>query len=264
MLLSLLLGAGVGVVMGLPGAGGGILAVPALVFGLHMTIAEAGPIGLLAVGIAAATGAIGRLWSGHVRYKAAALIAFTGALFAPFGGWLAHHLDTRLLSIVFALVLLRVGLKNLREGRSRQTECALQADLPCIRNASSGRFIWSSRCALSLSGMGVVAGLLSGLLGVGGGFVIVPALQRYTDLAMQSVVATSLAVIALISLAGFTGSLVNGHFDYSVGLPFAAGAILGMLLGNVLAARYAAQGLKSAFGLVCLAVAGGLVLKTLA
>lgn len=263
MLLSLILGAGVGLVMGLTGAGGGILAVPALVFGLHMTIAEAGPIGLLAVGISAATGAVGRLWSGHVRYKAAALIAVTGALFAPFGSWLAQRLDTRILSLVFALVLLRVGLKNLREGRSKQMECAAQADLPCIRNASSGRFIWSSRCALSLSGMGAIAGLLSGLLGVGGGFVIVPALQRYTDLAMQSVVATSLAVIALISLSGFAGSIFNGHFNFAVGLPFAGGAVLGMLLGNLLAARYAAQRLKIGFGAVCMAVAAGLVFKTL-
>ena len=146
MLLSLLLGAGVGLVMGLTGAGGGILAVPALVFGLHMTIAEAGPIGLLAVGIAAATGAIGRLWSGHVRYKAAALIAFTGALFAPFGGWLAHHLDTRLLSIVFALVLLRVGLKNAAGRRNVRCRPTCPASATPAAAVSSGAAAARSAC----------------------------------------------------------------------------------------------------------------------
>lgn len=264
MILSLVLGAMVGLVMGLTGAGGGILAVPALVFGLHMTVAAAGPIGLLAVGIGAATGALGRLRSGHVRYKAAALMAVTGALCAPFGSWLAQRMNTHLLSLVFALVLLGVGLKSLREGRRTPAASAAPADLPCMRSASNGRFIWNSRCALSLSGMGVIAGVLSGLLGVGGGFVIVPALQRYSNLAMQSVVATSLAVIALISLSGFAGSIFNGHFNATVGLPFVGGAVLGMLIGTVLAARYAAQGLKTAFGVVCLAVAGGLAFRTLA
>lgn len=264
MVLSPVLGAMVGLVMGVTGAGGGILAVPALVFGLHMTVAAAGPIGLLAVGIGAATGALGRLRSGHVRYKAATLIALTGAISAPFGSWLAQRTDTRLLSLVFALVLLGVGLNSLREGRSTQAACAAPADLPCIRSASNGRFIWNSRCALSLSGMGVIAGVLSGLLGVGGGFVIVPALQRYSNLAMQSVIATSLAVIALVSLAGFAGSIFNGHFNATVGLPFAGGAVLGMLFGTMLAARYAARGLKTAFGLVCLAVAGALAFRALA
>ncbi|HWU85370.1 MAG TPA: sulfite exporter TauE/SafE family protein, partial [Rhodocyclaceae bacterium] len=177
--------------------------------------------------------------------------------------WLAHRLDTRVLGAVFALVLLRVAYKNLKEGRLGHADTVAQAELPCIRSSAHGRFIWTSQCALRLSGMGIVAGLLSGLLGVGGGFVIVPALQRYTDLAMQSVVATSLAVIALISLSGVASSVLGGRFDYALGLPFAAGAVVGMLLGGRLAARYHPRHLKTAFGLVCLVVAVGLLAKSL-
>lgn len=261
MLLSLFLGALVGCVMGLTGAGGGILAVPVLVFGLHMTIAEAGPIGLLAVGIAAAIGAVVGLRKGIVRYKAALLIAGTGVLLTPLGSWLAHRLDTRVLSAVFAVVLLRVAYKSIREGLLGRQETVPRADLPCIRSATHGRFIWTSQCALRLSAMGSIAGLLSGLLGVGGGFVIVPALQRYTDLAMQSVVATSLAVIALISLSGVASSIFSGHFDFMLGVPFSCGAVVGMLIGNLLAARFASHHLKLTFGCVCVAVAVGLIAK---
>lgn len=261
MLLTLLLGALIGCVMGLTGAGGGILAVPVLVFGLHMSITNAGPIGLLAVGIAAAIGAIAGLRKGIVRYKAAMLIAATGVVLTPLGTWLAHQLDTRILSVAFALVLLRVALRSLRDFRQPGAGECTRADLPCIRRAANGRFIWTSQCALRLAGIGGVAGVLSGLLGVGGGFVIVPALQRYTDLVMQSVVATSLAVIALISLAGVTTSIFSGHFDFTAGLPFSGGAIVGMLLGNLLTTRFHPRHLKGAFGAICLLVAVGLLIK---
>lgn len=79
MITGLLLGAVVGIVMGLTGAGGGILAVPLLVFGMHLTIAEAGPVGLLAVGVSAAAGALMGLKAGIVRYRATVLIAGTGS-----------------------------------------------------------------------------------------------------------------------------------------------------------------------------------------
>ena len=91
---------------------------------------------------------------------------------------------------------------------------------------------------------------------------MVPALQRYTDLAMQSVVATSLAVIALISVTGVLTSVSGGHFNYVVGLPFAGGAVVGMLLGGMLSSRLSPKYLKIAFAGVCLIVAFGMVLKS--
>lgn len=262
MLISLSLGMVVGCIMGLTGAGGGILAVPLLVFGLHFTVAQASPIGLLAVGIAAAIGAAMGLRKGIVRYRAAGLIAAVGIVIAPAGFWLARQLDTRYLTILFALVLLGVAYKSVREGMRHPGEEPERPEFPCVRFTESGKFIWTKKCAARLSAIGGLAGLLSGLLGVGGGFVIVPALQRITDLTMQSIVATSLAVIALISLVSVAGSIYGGHFDYAAGFPFAAGAVLGTLVAGRYASRWPGHHLKFVFGIVCSLVALGLFVKS--
>lgn len=250
--------------MGLTGAGGGILAAPLLMFGLHLTVAEAGPIGLLAVGISAAIGAIIGLKAKTVRYRAALLIAFSGILMAPLGVWLAHRVDTRPMNILFAAVLGWVAYKTFREidGCSAESKSE-KATLPCIRDDRSGRFIWTNRCAAALSLSGGVAGVLSGLLGVGGGFVMVPALQRYTDLAAQSVIATSLAVISLVSLTSVAVSISAGHLDLGVALPFAAGSVAGMSIGGLLTSRLPQKYPKLAFSFICLGVAVVMILKSL-
>lgn len=263
MTLAIILGVLVGVVMGLTGAGGGILAVPLLVFGLQLTVMQAGPIGLLAVGIAAAMGAIVGLKAGTVRYRAALLVAATGILLAPAGIWLAQLLDTQILSVLFAIMLLWVAYKNFSESRQGGKTNSLDSEPPCIRDMQSGRFVWTTKCAIRLAASGSIAGVLSGLLGVGGGFVMVPALQRYTDLTMQSVVATSLAVIALISMTGVAASIMGGHFNVAIATPFAAGAVAGMLLGGVLSSHLAPKYLKTAFALICLIVATGMIVKTI-
>ena len=256
MVTSVLLGTLVGVVMGLTGAGGGILAVPLLVFVLHLSVADAGPVGLLAVGTAAAVSAILGLRAKVVRYRAALLIAGSGILTAPLGVWLAHRSDTRLMSVMFAAVLGWVAYKTLKaSGRSSDESTSQRLPPPCLRNERNGRFMWTSKCAGALSVAGAVAGVLSGLLGVGGGFVMVPALQRYTDLPAQSVVATSLAVIALVSLTGVAVSLSAGVVNFGVALPFAAGSVLGGGIGSVLTARLAQTHIQRAFGLICIVVA---------
>lgn len=264
MTLTVALGVLVGIVMGLTGAGGGILAVPILMFGLNLSVSQAGPVGLLAVGTAAAVGAVVGLRAKIVRYRAAILIAASGILLTPFGVWLAHRLDTKILSLVFASVLVWVAYKSVKG--TGQSTAQMRGNPPsraCVRDAESGRFIWTSKCAVALSVFGGIAGVLSGLLGVGGGFVMVPALQRYTDLKAQSVIATSLAVISLVSLAGVATSASTGHFDLSVGLPFAAGGAAGMAVGNLLSSRLAPTHLKGAFAFVCLAVAAGMIAKSI-
>ena len=94
MILELGLGLLIGLIMALTGAGGGILAVPLLVFGAQLSVAEAGPVGLVAVGIAAALGAALGLKTGIVRYRAALLMAGTGVLLSPLGILLARRLHT--------------------------------------------------------------------------------------------------------------------------------------------------------------------------
>ena len=263
MLTSLMLGLAVGLILALTGAGGGILAVPLLVFGTHIGVAQAGPIGLMAVGMAAALGAILGLRAGVVRYRAALLIAVTGMLFAPAGLWLAHRIDNRWLSVLFALVLLYVAFNTFRKARvgNRRAIVDLAPPPVCVRGSDTGRFVWTRPCARALALSGSIAGLLSGLLGVGGGFVMVPALQRYTDLTMQSAVATSLAVIALISTAGVATSAASGALVWSIALPFSAGALAGMLSGRALSARLSGPYLQRAFATVSAMVAVGMIAK---
>lgn len=261
MLIALSLGLVVGLVLALTGAGGGILAVPLLVFGAGATVAEAGPVGLLAVGMAAAFGAVLGLRAGLVRYRAAALIAAAGMLLSPAGLWVARQADGRWLAVLFGLVLLYVATKTYRQASGRGE--ALAASPVCVRDGATGRFIWTRPCARAMALSGGLAGLLSGLLGVGGGFVMVPALRRYTDLPMQAALASSLAVIALISLAGVAATAASGGMDWNIALPFSAGALAGMLGGRSLAARLAGPQLQKGFAVVSALVAVAMIVKAL-
>lgn len=248
-----LLGAVIGWVLALTGAGGGILAIPLLVFGLHLPVLQAAPVGLAAVGIASALGAALGLRQGIVRYRAAALIGTCGMAVAPLGVALAHHIPNRPLMGVFAAVMAFSAWRLLRYADA--PDPATPSDLPCHVNAAQGRLIWTSRCARALAATGALSGLLSGLLGVGGGFVIVPALSRLTGLDMRGVQATSLAVIALVSLSGMGAALWQGTLVSSVAAPFVAGATVALLLGRRVAAHLAVNHLRQAFAWLSLGVA---------
>jgi uncharacterized membrane protein YfcA len=263
MLLDLFLGIVVGVILALTGAGGGILAVPLLVFGAGLGVAAAGPIGLLAVGMAAALGALLGLRAGIVRYKAALLTALSGMLFSPVGLWAAHHTDNRWLTALFAATLFYVAVKMIRQSLHKNAAQSMPSEHrpPCVLSPDTGKFIWTSPCALALAFSGTIAGFLSGLLGVGGGFVMVPALQHSTDLPMKSVVATSLAVIALVSATGVVSSALSGHLNVAVALPFAGGALLGMLAGRTVAGHISGPRMQQGFGVVSACVAIGMLIK---
>lgn len=260
-MLTAALGFLIGIILALTGAGGGILAVPVLVFGAHLSMAEAGPIGLLAVGLAASLGAVLGLKAGTVRYKAALLIAGAGMLCSPLGLWLAHHTPNRPLSAGFAVLLLYVAWRVYQRAGGVAPASDAQRAPPCRLDNNRGKLIWTAPCARALALSGVLAGGLSGLLGVGGGFVMVPALQRYTDLSTQTIVATSLAVIALVSSTGVLASAAAGQLQWAVALPFSAGAIAGMLAGRLVAARLAGPALQKGFALLSALVALALLLK---
>lgn len=261
MLTILALGLIIGIILALTGAGGGILAVPALVFGAHLSMAQAGPVGLLAVGLAAALGAVLGLKAGTVRYRAATLMAGAGIVCAPAGLWLAQRSPNRPLSVAFALVLLLVSWRAWQRAHGHPAPQRSTPTPPCHIDAAQGRLVWTAPCARALTLTGMVAGGLSGLLGVGGGFVMVPALQRHTDLNMQSVVATSLAVIALVSMSGVAASAFSGHLQWQIALPFSAGAAAGMLGGRALAARLAGPVLQQGFALLSALVAMAMIIR---
>ncbi|WKB55141.1 sulfite exporter TauE/SafE family protein [Eleftheria terrae] len=244
--------------MALTGAGGGILAVPLLVFGLHLTVAQAAPAGLLAVGAAAALGALLGLREGIVRYRAAALVGGVGMALAPLGVWLAQRLPNAPLTIAFAGVLAGTAWRMFHRASASaagRPSPPRPAPPPCVLDPGCGRLRWTRPCAWTLALTGAVSGALSGLLGVGGGFVVVPALTRYTDLPARSILATSLAVIALVSAGGLGAAMLHGAVAWPIAAPFAAGAMLALLAGRLLAARLAGARLQQAFALVSAVVA---------
>ncbi len=257
--LSVLLGVGIGLVLSWTGAGGGVLATPLLVFALGLSAQQAGPIGLTAVGVASAVGAVLGLREGIVRYRAAALIGGLGMLVAPVGVAVAQLLPSRPLLAAFALVLVWVArrmLWPLDPGDAEGREAT-----PCQVNQLHGRLTWTSSCARALALTGVASGFLSGLLGVGGGFVIVPALLKHSDLDIRSVQATSLAVIALVAASSLGAAAWHGGLNGSIAGPFTLGATVALLAGRLVAARMPALHLQRAFAVTCLAVAALLLAR---
>ncbi len=262
--ISLFLGSLVGLIQALTGAGGAILAVPLLLFGLGLGMTEAAPVALLAVSLSAAAGALLGLRARTVRYRAATVMAVSGMLLSPLGLWAAHRIPNGPLTLVFAATLAFVSIQMFRltrqvPGKPGTEKHSLQ---PCRLNEETGRFIWTAPCtrALILSGAG--AGFLSGLLGVGGGFVIVPALKRVTNAPMKSITATSLGVIAIVSGFGVASAAVTGDLNVQIGIPFAAGAIAGMLGGRLISDRLSGPKLQQGFAVMAGVVALGLVIKT--
>ncbi|WP_295623529.1 sulfite exporter TauE/SafE family protein [uncultured Nitrosomonas sp.] len=268
LLISILLGVFTGAVLALTGAGGTIIAVPLLIFGLHFTVAESAPIALLAVCLSSTIGALIALRQGKVRYRAAGFIAVTGILVAPAGIWLAQRLPNVPLTVLFALVLFYVAVNMLRHSTQPMAEERNAADLqsdsaaiPCRLEYERGRLIWGWPCVRALGYSGIATGFISGLLGVGGGFVVVPALKRATNLPMQSILATSLAVIALVSGIGVASATALGGMNWPVALPFAAGALAGMLIGRGIADHLAGPKLQQGFAVVSMGIAIWMIVR---
>ncbi len=267
MLTAIALGLLVGLILALTGAGGAIIAVPLLMFGFHWDVIHAAPVALLAVCSSALVGTALGLKAGIVRYKAALLMAGVGSALTPVGLWVAHRLPATPLALLFAAVLIFVALRMFHQARRQLgglPALEVVADAAaCKLSEQTGRFEWTALCTRTLALAGAVTGFLSGLLGVGGGFVIVPALKRSTDLPMNAVVATSLMVIALVSASAVLSSLVAGRLDSSVGIPFTLGAVTAMLAGRRLAHRLAGPRLQQSFAVLALVVAAGLVARVL-
>jgi uncharacterized membrane protein YfcA len=267
------LGVAVGVVLGATGAGGAILSVPLLTMSLGLTMTQAAPISLLAIAVAAGVAAVNGLRVGLVRYRAAVLMSCLGLLAAPLGVYVAHSVPNEPLVILFALVLVWVAIRMWGNQTPQERNDALvgaeitdrpnetqkietrKIEFSCEQNPQTGQFLWTLPCARALAITGSIAGFFSGLIGVGGGFIIVPALKTHTTLTMNSVVATSLTVIALVSTGGVLLSAATSKLDWAIGLPFTCGTLLGMLAGQFIARQVAQSLLSKGFACMSLALA---------
>jgi len=252
--------------MGLTGAGGGILSVPLLVFILHLSVAEAAPISLSAITLAAGVGALLGLKNKILRYKAAGLMAIIGLTLTPLGLWISQRTPNAPLLIIFSLTLFYISIRLYRQAYKEIHGIADFADKPpppCLLDTSVGKLAWNIPCARALMFSGGLAGFLSGLLGVGGGFVIVPALKRYTDLPVNSIVATSLGVLAIVAGGGTIFSALSGNLNFNIAAPFSLGALLGLLVGRAFGKKLSGPRLQQIFSALAFSVALGLIFKGL-
>ncbi|MCE2907450.1 MAG: sulfite exporter TauE/SafE family protein [Burkholderiaceae bacterium] len=252
------LGAVAGLLMALTGAGGGALGVPLLVLLLHLPMQQASAMSLVAVGLAGALGALLGLRDRLLRYRAALMLGAAGMLAAPLGVALAQRLAQPVLLVVFAGFMLFTAWRMWRSA-DPDPDAAPAAQRPaqpaCMRPDGELRLRWTPRCAWVLGRVGALAGVLSGLLGIGGGFVIVPALDRHTNLDLRSIQVTSLGVIALVALAGVAAAAAHGQLALQGAMPFAAGCVAGLLLGRRLAPRISVPRLRRGFAVLAVLVA---------
>ncbi|MEU9651142.1 sulfite exporter TauE/SafE family protein [Streptomyces sp. NPDC048110] len=235
LILALIAGAVAGVSLGALGAGGSILTVPALIYLLGFTPAAATTASLVVVIVTSVTALAAHARAGTVRWRAGLLFAAAGVLPAAVAGALSARVPEAVLTVLFAALAALAGLHMLR----RRT--------PPENGTVSG-----TRAAGAGAGLGAV----TGFLGVGGGFLAVPALVTVLAVPMSAAVGTSLLVVsanALVALAGRAHSAV--HLDLGLLLPFLATAVLGAWDGRRLATKVSAATLRRVFGAVLLAVA---------
>ena len=248
--------------MGLTGAGGGILAVPVLVAGMHWSMQQAAPVALIAVAAGAAVGAIDGFRHRLVRYKAAILMAICGIPVTRLGQYWAHLLPQYLLMGGFALLMLAVSWRFYKQ--SKQTHLNSEEDalrLAFISN-ETGKFIWTPVAALVLAVIGMLTGLMTGLLGVGGGFLIVPLMRRFTHLAVPGIVATSLFVITLVGSGGVANALLAGaELPVVETSSFVGTMIGGMLIGRRVSRKLQAWQVQRGFALLLFCVSGYMLVK---
>lgn len=271
--MGIAIGLVVGLVLGLTGAGGTIFAVPLLMGGLGLPITQAATVALLAVAMSASVGTVLAWRHSYVRYRAATLMAAVGAGVAPVGIRVADGLDPDRLALIFAAVLGIVAVRMFCAARaSREDARVVRSAVSGEGRASighvgkvhpqTGRLVWSVPVAVTLFGIGALTGFLSGLLGVGGGFVIVPALRASLPLSMHSAVATSLMAISLTSASTFASGLLYGRsVPVAESLPLVAGAVLGMVLGRRVARAVSAARLQELFALAAGGIAVTMALR---
>jgi uncharacterized protein len=228
----------VGLTLGLLGGGGSVLAVPALVGLLEVPAREAIATSLVVVGTTAAAGAVPHALAGHVRWSVVVPFSASAMVGAWLGGWASAWFAADTLLLLFAAMMAATGVAMLR-GRKE------------VRPGSS------PRPALILLEGGVV-GAVTGLVGAGGGFLVVPALVLLGGLSMKEAIGTSLVVIALKSAAGFAGHAQHVSVDFGLAGWFAAVAVVGSIIGSRLAQRVGAASLRKAFAVLVLSMAAWL------
>ena len=244
MMLVLALSVLIGVSLGLLGGGGSILTVPILTYVGGMSAKAAIASSLFVVGVTSAAAAISHARAGRVRWRTGVIFGAAGMAGAYAGGRLAAYLPGRVLMIGFGLMMAATAFAMLRPPRPLRRSA---------RELPVGKVIAE----------GVVVGIVTGIVGAGGGFLVVPALVLLGGLSMDIAVGTSLVVIAMKSFAGFAGHLGHVHVAWGTTLAVTAAAVAGSFAGARLVGRIPPVALRRGFGIFIIGMAALVLVKEL-
>ncbi|MBW4716912.1 sulfite exporter TauE/SafE family protein [Saccharothrix obliqua] len=246
VVLALIAGAVVGLSLGGLGGGGTVLTAPALIYLLGFSPQQATTAALVVVAATSATALFAHARAGAVRWRLGAVFAAAGVVPAVVVGRFTEHVPAAVTTGAFAVVAALAGVLLLRRSRSRDRSRAGDAVRP-------GR----------AAGVGAGLGALTGFLGVGGGFLAVPALVGVLAVPMSAAVGTSLLVITVNAVAAFGARLgAITAVDWALVGPFAAAALLGAWDGRRLAAKVDATALRRVFAAALVVVSVAMAADT--
>lgn len=244
MLLTLSLSVLIGLLLGLLGGGGSILTVPMLVYLLHVAPKTAIFTSFVVVGLSSLMALMPHARRGAVCWKSGAFFGLSGMAGAFTGGRFAVHLSADLLMTLFGLISLSTGLLMLLGGKAKLTQAVRQPVALCPLRVPYLRVLFD----------GFFVGCVTGMVGVGGGFLIVPALTLLVGLPMQGAVGTSLLIIVMNAVAGLAGYSQHAELDAPLTLIVAAGALLGSGIGAVVSGYIKPAWLRRGFGAMVIMV----------
>lgn len=250
--IALALGAVIGVLLGLLGGGGSILAVPALVYVVGLSVEQAIPTSLIVIGIASAVGALPKVGANQVQWRLAGIFAAVGVPAAFGGAAIGRHVPQAVVLIGFAVVMILAGVRMLLDTHDTGTACKV----------GNEGINWR-RCAPRSISAGILVGLLTGLFGVGGGFLIVPALVLMLGVEMPIAIGTSLLIIVANSASGFVAHLGASTIDWAVTAAFVGTAVAGALIAGHVGTKVDTRRLQHAFAYLVFAVAAYVLLDTI-
>ncbi len=250
MIVAATLGLGllIGLSLGALGGGGSILTVPALVYVIGQDARAAATSSLFIVGITSVIAALGHARSGRVHWGVGVAFGITG-IAAGFAGTAVNRLvdpDVLLLGFAAVIVVAAVGMLA-NSGDETLPQGEGDAPQPARR--------WRAGRIGRIVGASLLVGFMTGLFGVGGGFVIVPALTLALGMSMPQAVATSLVIISINSTGALLARAGTAHFDWAVIIPFTLAAVAGSLGGKLVADRISGATLTRAFAVLLIAVA---------
>jgi len=234
----------VGLVLGLLGGGGSVLTVPILVYVLHVPVKPAIAMSLCVVGLVALIGFLSHLRQRTVAPKVALVFGPFAVVAAFVGARIAKHIPPTVQLVLFAVIGL-VGSVLMLRGGFKRVNTLESAPYELIHDARTLGL-------LALEGLGV--GLLTGIIGIGGGFLIVPALVLVARLPMRLAVGTSLLVITMNAMGGFAGYIGHTAIDWYLVAWFTSIAAVGAVIGTLASKQVEQHHLRQVFGYLLIVV----------